>query len=190
MRAREFILKETTQGGEAELAQSQQVIQQTKQAFRQQFKQDLKTNSEHRDRAKQQELWQRGQQGERGIYMPLDPNKYPSVKYFHLFSMDISPATLKPEHRQWLQQQGWQLVHGARDPVHWQYVAKAPLGTPTTGPATQAATQTATSQDTTDGEKSDPMAPKNLLGRLFRFGNVGSVNTGSMDSWDDFLIGR
>lgn len=187
MRAREFILKETTQGGDAELAQSQQVIQQTKQAFRQQFKQDLKTNSEHRDRAKQQELWQRGQQGERGVYMPLDPSKYPSAKYFHLFSMDISPATLKPEHRQWLQQQGWQLVHGARDPVHWQYTAKAPPGTPTTGPARQAATP----QDTADdGEKSDPNAPKNMLGRLLKFGNVGSVNTGNMDTWDDFLIGR
>jgi len=135
MRAREFILKETTQGSDAELAQSQQIIQQTKQAFRQQFKQDLKTNSEHRDRAKQQELWQRGQRGERGIYMPLDPSKYPQAKYFHLFSMDISPGTLRPEHRKWLQQQGWQLVHGARDPVHWQYTAKAPAGTPTTGTA-------------------------------------------------------
>jgi hypothetical protein len=185
MRAREFILRETTQGGDAELAQSQQIIAQTKQAFRQQFKQDLKTNSEHRDRAKQAELHARGQQGERGIYMPLDPNKYPQAKYFHLFSMDISPATLKPEHRTWLQQQGWQLVHGARDPVHWQYVSKALPGTAKQAPSPQAPKQDAEQEPPTD-----PNAPKNMLGRLLRLGNVGSTNLGSMDSWDDFLIGR
>jgi len=151
MRVREFILKETTQGGDAELAQSQQIIQQTKQAFKQQFGVDLKTNSEHRDRAKQQDLFQRGQRGERGIFMPIDPSRYPDAKYFHLFSMDISPQNLTQPQRNWLQKQGWQLVHGARDPVHWQFVAKAPKGTPTTGPVT-----TPTGQDPGQASSQEP----------------------------------
>jgi len=169
MRAREFILKETTQGDDAALAQSQQIIQQTKQAFKQQFKQDLKTNSEHRDRNKQAELFRRGQQGERGIYMPLDPNKYPGAKYFHLFSMDISPQNLTEPQRKWLRQNGWQLVHGARDPVHWQYVAKAPPGTSTTGPASTTATNTEQDPEATQDKQNNPM--DNWIANSHRYGS-------------------
>lgn len=151
MRAREFLLRENTQGDEQALAQSQKIIQQTKQAFRQKFGVDIKSNSEHRDRAKQADLFRRWQQGEPGIYIPVDPSKYPTAKYFHLFSMDINPRDLTQQQRTWLRQNGWQLTLGARDPVHWQYVSAAPPGTSTTGTDTS----TSTSADNTSAGADD-----------------------------------
>lgn len=115
----------STTGDAAKLAQSQQIIAGTKQAFKQQFGQDLQTNSEVRSRAKQQDLFTKAQSGQPGIFMPANPDKFPNAEYFHLFSMDISPRNLNAEQRRWLEQNGWSLKFGSRDPVHWQYVGGA-----------------------------------------------------------------
>jgi hypothetical protein len=115
-----------TSGSAQDLSQSQKIISQTKSAFKQEFGKELQTNSEHRTREEQMALFQR--KGERGIFMPADPRRTPNAEYFHLFSMDISQNQLDQNQRKWLRQQGWQLVHGARDPVHWQFVGPRPQG--------------------------------------------------------------
>jgi len=111
-----------TTGTQQDYDKSQQVIQEAKENFRQTFGKELSTNSEVRTREYQQQLYDRAQKGEPGIYIPADPSKNPNADYFHLYSMDISPSKLGAEERKWLRDNGWQLVYGARDPVHWQYV--------------------------------------------------------------------
>lgn len=112
----------SSRGTAADYERSQQVIADTKDNFQRAFGAPLTTNSEARSRDKQAELYQRWQNGESGIYIPVNPDRYPNADYFHLYSMDISPGRLGAAERKWLQDNGWQLIDGARDPVHWQYV--------------------------------------------------------------------
>jgi LysM repeat protein len=111
----------STTGDTAKLNISQQIIKNTKKAFKQEFGQDLKTNSEVRSREQQEDLFIKAKSGQPGIFMPANPNKFPNAEYFHLFSMDISPRNLNFDQRKWLEQNGWYLKFGAKDPVHWQY---------------------------------------------------------------------
>ena len=126
-----------TTGTQQDYERSQRIIQEAKDNFRQTFGKELSTNSEVRTREYQQQLYDRAQRGEPGIYIPADPSKSPNADYFHLYSMDISPSRLGTEERKWLRDNGWQLVHGAKDPVHWQYV----------GPVTDKISPPATSQE-------------------------------------------
>jgi hypothetical protein len=111
-------------GTEKDLEISQQVLQETKDNFAKTFGKELTTNSEERSRSKQEELYQRWQNGESGIYTPVNPTSYPGAEYFHLYSMDISPSRLGAAERKWLEDNGWKLTNEKADPVHWQYVGR------------------------------------------------------------------
>lgn len=131
-RGRQLQSSYNPRGSTEDYNKSQQIIAETKQNFERTFGGSLQTNSEVRSRDKQEELYQRWQNGESGIYTPVNPNKYPNADYFHLYSMDISPNKLGADEKKWLQDNGWQLTNPSKDPVHWQYVGKK---SDTTNPA-------------------------------------------------------
>lgn len=146
-----------TTGTQQDYERSQQVIQEAKENFRQTFGKELSTNSEVRTREYQQQLYDRAQKGEPGIYIPADPSKTPSADYFHLYSMDISPSKLGTEERKWLRDNGWQLVHGSRDPVHWQYVG--PVTDKNSPPATSIENRNTASGQIPTG-RGTPLTPR------------------------------
>jgi len=141
-----------TTGGDRELAQSQQLIQQAQQAYQQQFGKPLQINSTHRTRERQQDLYTRSRRGERGVYVAADPSKSPDAKYFHLFSMDIS--NLNRQEQALLKKLGWTRPDPVRDPVHYQYagtVQPADITAQTQAPTAQTQAPTAQTKPSMGG---------------------------------------
>lgn len=141
-----------TTGGDAELAQSQELIQQARQAYKQRYGRELAVNSTERTRQRQQDLFQRSQRGERGVFIAADPSKHPTAKYFHLYSMDIS--NLSKDEQGFLAQLGWVRPDPLRDPVHYQYAGKPSRTSKQTEPQKQTDVTMSIPNDTTDNTDS------------------------------------
>lgn len=112
-----------TTGGAGELAQSRRLLAQLQKDFEKKFNRPLPINpgrTRERTRADQQNLYNRAQRGEGGVYMPANPARHPQAEYFHLFAFDSSG--IRPEEERWLRTQGWIRPFKLRDPVHYQYV--------------------------------------------------------------------
>ena len=89
-------------------------LEQAQSAYKEQYGKDLPITSKVRSRAEQQDLYNRHKRGEKSIYMPIDPSKYPDKEYFHTDAADIS--TEVPE--EFLNQYGLHRPLGKADPVH------------------------------------------------------------------------
>ena len=113
-----------TTGNDADLENSKELLAQLKKDFQYKFSKPLVTNSEERTREKQQELYDRYRRGEKGLYTPTNPAKYPDAKYFHLNAFDASNINAKEE--EWLKSIGWVRTNKVADPVHWSYIGKPP----------------------------------------------------------------
>lgn len=118
--------------------QSLALIFKIQKAFQEKFGKPLPMTSGPRTRAKQQSLYDGWLKGKPGIYTPVNPAKYPGVEWFHLYSMDISPA-LTTEQESWMGEQGWARPPNLKvvDPVHYVYIpakgkARSSGGSPTT----------------------------------------------------------
>lgn len=103
--------------------QSMDLIDKIKKAFHEKFGKVLPVTSGPRTRAKQQSLYDAWSKGAAGIYTPVNPAKYPGAEWFHLYSMDISPA-LTSEQEAWMKEQGWARPPNLKvvDPVHYVYI--------------------------------------------------------------------
>ena len=91
-----------------------QALDQARTAYRQQFGTDMPITSGVRTRADQERLYADYKAGKPGIFMPLDPFKYPGQQTFHADAVDIPPSV--PE--SFLNQFGIHRPLGKRDPVH------------------------------------------------------------------------
>jgi len=109
-------------GDDRALDSSQALLTQLKSDFKYKFNKDLVTNSEERTREKQQDLYDRWKKGEKGIYTPTNPTKYPNAKWFHLNAFDASNISAKEE--EWLKSVGWVRTNKVNDPVHFAYAGK------------------------------------------------------------------
>ena len=89
-------------------------LEQAKTAYKEKFGKDLPITSGKRTRQQQQDLYDRYLKGEKGIYMPENPAKYPNRQEFHTDAADISVNV--PE--AFLNQFGLHRPMGANDPVH------------------------------------------------------------------------
>jgi hypothetical protein len=83
------------------------------QAYKDQFGKELPITSRERSYAKQKELFERAKRGEKGIYMPLNPDLDKKETY-HTNALDISSEV--PE--SFLNQFGLHRPLGKKDPVH------------------------------------------------------------------------
>lgn len=91
-----------------------QRLEAAKIEYRRRFGKELPVTSEVRTRAQQQKLYDEWKQGKKGVYIPLDPAKYPGRKTFHQDAADIS--TKVPE--SFLKEFGLHRPLGKKDPVH------------------------------------------------------------------------
>ena len=116
----------TVGNSDADWQRSLELIEQLKKAYRADFNKELTINSGPRTREKQQELYDRGQRGERGIFIPTNPANYPGVKYFHLYAVDVNTSISE----KWMNSKGWVRPLPVTDPVHYVYRAEArgPVG--------------------------------------------------------------
>ena len=89
-------------------------LTQAREAYRQQFGQELPITSAVRSRADQQRLFDRWKAGDKNIFMPVNPADHPDKQVFHEDAIDI-PSSV-PE--SFLKQHGIHRPLGARDPVH------------------------------------------------------------------------
>jgi hypothetical protein len=89
-------------------------LEQAQLAYKEKFGKDLPVTSKVRTRKEQQDLYDRYQKGEKGIYMPINPSKEPNKEIFHTDAVDIDSNV--PE--SFLNQFGIHRPHGKRDPVH------------------------------------------------------------------------
>jgi hypothetical protein len=77
---------------------------------------DIPVTSYARDRKTAKDLYERHKRGEKGIYMPVNPDDYPNQQMFHTNAVDISqtfPEDLLHKH-------GLHKPFGKKDPVHVQ----------------------------------------------------------------------
>jgi hypothetical protein len=123
----------TVGNSDADFQRSLELIDQLKKAYRADFNKELTINSGPRTREKQQELYERGRRGERGIYIPTNPANYPGVKFFHLYSVDVNTTI----NEQWMNSKGWFRPLPTTDPVHYVYKAEAkgPVGVARSAPS-------------------------------------------------------
>lgn len=89
-------------------------LDQAKIAYKEKFGKDLPITSKARTREQQKDLYNRWKKGEKGIYMPLNPDNYPNQKAFHTDAVDIS--TEVPD--AFLKEFGLHRPLGKNDPVH------------------------------------------------------------------------
>jgi hypothetical protein len=106
-----------------------------KDAYRQKYGKDLPITSQTRTREKQQELFNRWKAGDKSIYMPTDPAKYPNKQIFHENAADISSEV--PE--SFLNQFGIHRPLGKKDPVHAVLMPSASKSTTAVAPASATA---------------------------------------------------
>ena len=83
------------------------------QAYKDQFGKELPITSKERSYAKQKDLFERAKRGEKGIYMPLNPD-LDKKEIYHTNAVDISSEV--PE--TFLNQFGLHRPLGKKDPVH------------------------------------------------------------------------
>jgi hypothetical protein len=99
-----------------------QRLQKAQEAHRQRFGKDLPITRGVSTREQQQDLYNRWEAGEKGIYMPINPAKYPNQKMFHTDAVDISTSV--PE--SFLNEFDIYRPLGKKDPVHAVVMTKAP----------------------------------------------------------------
>ena len=88
-------------------------VSQAQQAYKDQFGKELPITSRERSYAKQKELFDRAKRGEKGVYMPVNPDLDKKETY-HTNAVDISSEV--PE--SFLNQFGLHRPLGKKDPVH------------------------------------------------------------------------
>jgi hypothetical protein len=88
-------------------------VAQAQQAYKDQFGKELPITSRERSYAKQKELFERAKRGEKGVYMPVNPDLDKKETY-HTNAVDISSEV--PE--SFLNQFGLHRPLGKKDPVH------------------------------------------------------------------------
>jgi hypothetical protein len=101
------------------------------------FKIDPKNISTTRTREEQQNIFDRWKKGEKGLYMPVDPSKFPNQKEFHSNAIDV-PTSVDEK---WMNTNGWYRPFPKDDPVHYEPIVK---GTDTSNAAPAASTSTPT----------------------------------------------
>ena len=100
------------------------------------FKIDPKSLSTTRTREEQQSIFARWKKGEKGLYMPVDPSKFPDQKEFHSNAIDV-PTSVDEG---WMNANGWYRPFPKADPVHYEPIVK---GTPAPNTAAAPAASTA-----------------------------------------------
>ena len=121
-------------------------VKKVQQDFKLKFDRDLPITSQERNRAEQQDLYDRWRRGEKGIYTPLNPANHPGREIFHNTAIDVSPA-LSREEETWMNQQGWVRTMPTQDPVHYEYQGK--WDEPAPSATKPAATEPSTNKDAT-----------------------------------------
>jgi len=107
-------------GSDQDLANSKRAVEKIKKEYRLKFGKELNITSAERTRDKQQDLYDRWQKGEKGIYIPTNPDKHKNKEWFHLWAIDVSPP-LSREEEEWMNSQGWRRPEPIKDPVHYAY---------------------------------------------------------------------
>lgn len=99
-------------------------LTQAQAAYRNRYGTELPITSGVRTRADQERLFREAKAGKAGIYMPVDPSKYPGREFFHTDAIDI-PTSVSES---FLNEFGIHRPLGRRDPVHAMLMppAKAP----------------------------------------------------------------
>jgi hypothetical protein len=84
------------------------------------FQIDPKNLSTTRTREQQQDIYNRFLKGEKNLFMPVDPAKFPDQQEFHANAIDV--PTSVPEH--FMHAQGWYRPFPKDDPVHYEPITK------------------------------------------------------------------
>lgn len=107
-------------------------LTQAQAAYRNRYGTELPITSGVRTRADQERLFREAKAGKAGIYMPVDPSKYPGQEFFHTDAIDI-PTSVSES---FLNEFGIHRPLGRRDPVHAVLMppAKAPKQAATVQP--------------------------------------------------------
>ena len=110
-------------------------LTQAQAAYRNRYGTELPITSGVRTRADQERLFREAKAGKAGIYMPVDPSKYPGQEFFHTDAIDI-PTSVSES---FLNEFGIHRPLGRRDPVHAVLMppAKAPKQAATVQPSMQ-----------------------------------------------------
>ena len=110
------------------------------------FKIDPKSLSTTRTREEQQSIFDRWKKGEKGLYMPVDPSKFPEQKEFHSNAIDV-PTSVDEG---WMNANGWYRPFPKADPVHYEPIVKG-TPAPNTAAAPNAAPAASTGTSVTGG---------------------------------------
>jgi hypothetical protein len=89
-------------------------FQQADEAWFEKTGQHIPVTSAARSREKQKEIFERSKKGEKGIYMPVNPDDHPEKEMFHTDALDI-PENIPESH---LNKYGIHRPLGKADPVH------------------------------------------------------------------------
>jgi hypothetical protein len=97
-----------------------QVLTSLKDEFKTKFGTDIPITSGTRTREKQQDLYNRAQKGEKGIYTPTNPANFPNKQTFHDNAIDVgtnAPAGTEA----FLNSKGFFRPFPKEDPVHYEF---------------------------------------------------------------------
>jgi len=98
----------------------EQVLSSLKDEFKTKFNTDIPITSGTRTREQQQDLYNRAQKGEKGIYIPTNPANFPNKQTFHDNAIDVgtnAPAGTEA----FLNSKGFFRPFPKEDPVHYEF---------------------------------------------------------------------
>jgi hypothetical protein len=97
-----------------------QVLSSLKDEFKTKFGTDIPITSGTRTREQQQDLYNRAQKGEKGIYIPTNPANFPNKQTFHDNAIDV--GTNAPSGTEaFLNSKGFFRPFPKEDPVHYEF---------------------------------------------------------------------